>query len=62
MLNILFTLLILLLVLGIVYWIVGLIPLEQPIKNIIMAIIGVMALIYLLSILFGAAPAPVLFR
>ena len=62
MLNLLLTLLILCLVFGIVYWIVGLLPIPAPFNNIVLAIVGIIFLIYLLSMLFGAAPAPVFIR
>jgi hypothetical protein len=58
MIELLVFLLILCLVFGIVYWIVGLIPGPQPIKNIGLAIVGIIFVIYLLSALFGAAPIP----
>jgi len=60
MLSLLITLLILCLVLGLVWYVVTLLPLPAPFKNIALAIIAVIAAIYLLSILLGAAPLPVL--
>ena len=57
----LFSLLVLVIVLGLIYWVVTLLPLPEPFKKIALVIILVVCLLYLLGILFGAVPGfPVL--
>lgn len=57
----LFTLLVLVIVLGLVYWAITLLPLPEPFKNIALVILILVCVIYLLAFLFGAAPGfPVL--
>ncbi len=59
----LFSLLVLVIVLGLVYWIIQELPLPEPFKKIALVIILVVCLLYLLGILFGLAPVfPVLHR
>lgn len=52
----LFSLLVLVIVLGLIYWIVTLLPLPAPFKQVALVIIIVVCLLYLLGILFGAVP------
>lgn len=55
----LFSILIMVIVFGLVYWIITLLPFPEPFKQIALVIIGVIFLIYLLSLMFGyAAPFP----
>lgn len=58
----LFSILIMVIIFGLVYWIVGLLPLPEPFKQIALVIIGVFFLLYLLGMLFGAAPIFPVFR
>jgi hypothetical protein len=51
----LFSLLVMVIVLGLVYWIVTLLPLPEPFKQIAIVIVVVICLLYILSILFGMA-------
>jgi hypothetical protein len=51
----LFTLLVMVIVLGLIYWIVSLLPLPAPFKNIALVIVCVICLLYLIAMLFGAA-------
>jgi hypothetical protein len=53
----LFSLLVMVIILGLIYWIVTLLPLPAPFKNVALVIVCVICLLYLLSILFGVAPA-----
>jgi hypothetical protein len=47
-------------IMGFIYWIVTMLPFPEPFKQIALAIVGVICLMYLLSLLFGyAAPFPV---
>jgi hypothetical protein len=47
-------------ILGLIYWIITVLPIPEPFKNIALVIMAVICLLYLLSILFGAAqPFPV---
>jgi membrane protein YdbS with pleckstrin-like domain len=57
MLNLLVTLLIILIVIGVLWYIMGLLPIPQPIKNIALAIIGLIFVIWLLGIAFGGLPS-----
>lgn len=49
MASVLVTLLIALVIASIVYWIVSMIPLPQPFKNIVLAVLGLIFLLWLLS-------------
>jgi ABC-type siderophore export system fused ATPase/permease subunit len=47
-------------VLGLIYWLVTMLPLPEPFKQIAIVIIVVICLLYLLSMLFGmVGPFPV---
>lgn len=52
----LFSLLVFVIVLGLIYWIITLLPLPDPFKKIALVIVLVVCLLYLLSILFGYMP------
>jgi hypothetical protein len=56
--DLLVTLLIFLIIAGVVWYIAGLLPIPQPIKNIALAILGLIFILWLLGILFGAASFP----
>jgi len=53
MLPLLISLLVLCLIGTIVYYIIGLLPLHAPIKNIVLIIFGVIIIVYLLQLLLG---------
>ena len=56
----LFSLLVLVIVLGLCYWLLTLLPIPEPFRMIIQVIVVVICLFYLLSLLFGyAQPFPV---
>ena len=56
----LFSVLVMVIVLGLIYWIITLLPLPEPFKQIAIVIVVVICLLYLLGILFGfATPFPV---
>lgn len=52
------SLLILVLVAAVAYWIVGMLPLPQPFKNIVLVILGLIFLVYLLGYLGVVVPMP----
>lgn len=59
--GLLLSLFILVIVFGLLYWLVTLLPIPEPAKKIALAILIVFCVIYLLSFLFGLAPGlPVL--
>lgn len=58
--GLLITIIILALVFYLVYWIVGQIPLPPPFKTVVTVIIGLLAVIILLGLLFGGISIPVL--
>lgn len=58
----LFSLLVMIIVMGLIYWIVTMLPIPQPFKNVAIVIVLVICLLYLLGILFGAAPPFPVFR
>jgi hypothetical protein len=58
----LFSILVMVIVMGLVYWIVSVLPLPDPFKRIALVIIMVICLLYLLSMIFGMAPAFPAFR
>jgi hypothetical protein len=61
--EVLFSILVMVIVLGLIYWVVTLLPLPEPFKQIAVVIVVVVCLLYLLSLLFGMAqPFPVFHR
>lgn len=60
MISILVTLLILVLVVGVVFWILSLLPIPQPWMNVAKAIVSIIALLYLISWLVPLAGHPLL--
>jgi uncharacterized protein YhhL (DUF1145 family) len=60
MLSLLVSLLILCLIGYVVFYIIGLLPLPQPIKNIALIIFGIIVIIYLLQLLVGGGTMSVL--
>jgi hypothetical protein len=58
--SFLFSILVMIIIMGVIWWIVTLLPFPEPFKNIALVIIGLIFLLYLLSMLFGmAGPLPV---
>jgi hypothetical protein len=51
-------LLIIALVAGLIYWLLTLLPIPQPFKNVVMAIFIVICIIWLLGAAFGSFPTP----
>lgn len=49
-------------VMGLLYWIVTVLPLPEPFKKIAIVIVLVICMLYLLSLLFGMAPPYPVFR
>ena len=60
--GILISLLILVIVAGIVYWIVTLLPLPQPFKNIVIVILLLILLLWILGMFTGYFPVAPLLR
>ena len=58
MFELLIGLIIFVVVLGLVFWLVGMLPIDGNLKNIINVALILVAVIYLLGILFGGAPMP----
>lgn len=58
----LFSILVLVIVMGLIYWIVTALPIPEPFHTIALVVILVICLLYLLSMLFGMAPAFPIFR
>lgn len=59
--GLLFSLLVLVIVMGLVWYIVSAMPIPAPFKQIAIVIVAVICLLYLLGLLFGYAPVfPVL--
>jgi hypothetical protein len=58
----LFSILVLVIIMGLLYWIVTVLPLPEPFKTIAVVVVLVICAIYLLSMLFGAAPPFPVFR
>ena len=56
--SLLFALLIVCLIFGLVYYIVSVLPLPPPFKNIALVIVGVIGLVYLLGLLLGGVSVP----
>lgn len=58
----LFSILVTVIVMGLLYWIVTVLPLPEPFKKIAIVIVLVICMLYLLSLLFGMAPPYPVFR
>jgi len=58
MIGFLVTLLVLLIVFGVVFWLVSLIPMPPPLKTGAQVVVGLIAVIVLLGLLFGWVPLP----
>jgi hypothetical protein len=59
MIGFLISVLFLAIVAGLIYWIIGMLPIPEPFKNVVMVIFLLICLVYLVSMLFGAvAPFP----
>jgi heme A synthase len=58
LIGLLVTIVILALVFYLIYWIIGQIPLPDPFKTIILVIVGLIAVILLLGMLFGSINVP----
>jgi len=58
LLSILITVIVLGLVFYLLYWMLGQIPLPEPFKVVALVLLGLFAVIVLLSLLFGWAPFP----
>ncbi len=56
MLNLLVTLLIFLVILSLCYWIIGLLPLPDPVRQIAIVILAIVAVLYLIGALTGQVP------
>jgi len=56
----LFSVLVMIIILGLIYWVISILPIPDPFRQIALVIIVVVCLLYLLGMLFGmAGPLPV---
>jgi hypothetical protein len=60
LIGLLITVVVLALVFYLIYWVVGQIPLPDPFKTVVMVVLGLIAVIVLLGVLFGGISIPVL--
>jgi hypothetical protein len=58
--NLLLTLLIYLLILGVVYWVITIIPLPPPFKTIALVIFAILVIVMLIGLLTGGLGLPAL--
>ena len=58
MINLLVSLLILAVVAGIAYWLLGMLPLPAPFRQIVQVIVILICLLVLLGVLFGGVQVP----
>jgi heme A synthase len=58
----LFSLLVMVIILGLIWWIITLLPIPEPFKTVAVVIVAVICLFYLLGLLFGYAPPFPVFR
>ena len=58
----LFSILVLVIIMGLVWWVIGMLPLPEPMKQIVTVVLAVICLLYLLSLLFGMAQPFPIFR
>jgi len=54
------SILVIVLILGLVYWILQQLPLPEPFGMIVKVVIGLIAVVFLLSLLFGGVNIPTL--
>lgn len=62
MLPLLFSLLFMVIVLGLMYWLVSLLPLPDPFKTLVIVIVVLICVAYLFGLVFGVAPVFPVFR
>jgi len=56
----LFSVLVMIIILGLIYWVISILPIPDPFRQIALVIIVVVCLLYLLGMLFGmTGPLPV---
>jgi cytochrome c biogenesis factor len=60
LISLLITILIIALVFALVWWILGQMPIPEPFRMVVNAILGLIAIILLLSIVFGGVSVPTL--
>jgi hypothetical protein len=58
--NLLLTLLVYLLILGVVYWVITIIPLPPPFRTIALVIFAILVIVMLISMLTGGLGLPAL--
>jgi hypothetical protein len=58
LIGLLVTIVVLALVFYLIYWIIGQIPMPEPFKTVVLVVVGLIAVILLLSILFGGVSIP----
>lgn len=58
--SLLITILIIALVFGLIWWVLGQMPIPEPFRMVVNVIIGLIAVILLLSLLFGGINVPTL--
>jgi hypothetical protein len=59
LINLLVTLIIIALVFGLVWWVLAQMPIPEPFRMVINALIGLIAVVFLLGLLFGGVSVPV---
>jgi hypothetical protein len=58
MLEVLVQFVVLIIVLGLLYWVLTLLPLPEPLKQIVIVVAIIIFVLWLTSVLLGYAPAP----
>jgi len=58
--NLFITVLVLALVFGLVWWILGQIPIPEPFRMVVNVIIGIIAVLVLLGLVFGGVNLPLI--
>ncbi len=58
MLEVLVQFVVLIIVLGLLYWVLTLLPLPEPLKQIVIMVTIIIFVLWLISVLLGYAPSP----
>jgi len=60
LISLLVTILIFALIFGLVWWVLGQMPIPEPFRMVVNAIIGIIAVLFLLGLMFGEVSLPFL--
>jgi heme A synthase len=60
LISLLVTIIVIALVFGLIWWVLGQMPIPEPFRMVVNALFGLIAVVFLLGLLFGGINVPVL--